>query len=67
MKDTLDEVAAIKKLLDRGWEVGYTEEDGDEYRIEDTEVVGGFYSGSFSSTQEAAEKLYTRRYRHDGE
>jgi hypothetical protein len=63
MKTDFDEgkiIESIAYLLHQGLEVGYTEEDGDEYRLSGAFVVGGFYRGHFDSIPAAAEGLYNR-------
>lgn len=54
-------IRAIEACLNVGLEVGYTEEDGDEYRVTRHRVVGGCYSGTFDNGyKQAARTLFER-------
>lgn len=54
--------AAIKTCLTAGLEVGYTEEDGDEYRVNKQQVLGHYGDGTLfpDGVVEAVEVLFER-------
>jgi hypothetical protein len=67
MKDTSNEQSEIIHLLERGYEIGLPDEDGDAHRIvtwggvDNGMIVEGFYGKTIGSVVEAAIALTNRR------